>query len=201
MRAWRGLRRVGSMLALVAAAGAVSGCGSAYMRNRGQDAARILDAGITRTETSQWSFYLCAAGLASVGAGHVDGQYYGLGGGKVEKQRHYEKTLGLLLWSYEELGWGEFDVAKQETLISQYGGLLGWITHLPRRPDYAPGCIHCIHLGHYGFILNLRYFMIADFLAGWFGADLAGDDGRTFGHWPWQDETAQNLPERANVGF
>ena len=159
------------------------------------------DIGITRTDSSQWSFYLCAAGFASVGAGHVDGQYYGIGGGRVEKQRHYEKTLGLLLWSYEELGWGEFDVAKQETLISQYGGLLGWITHLPRRPDYAPGCIHCIHLGHYGFIANLRYLGVLDFLLGWVGLDLCGDDGRKFGHWPWQDETARNLPERANLGF
>ena len=192
-------RRLALGLALVGAVSALSGC--TYLQRRGSDASHMVDIGVTWTKTPQYSFYLCAAGLASAGAGRVNGTFSGIGGNQVGTVRHYEKTLGLLLWSYEEIGWGDFDIEKQETLYCQYVGLLGWIQHLARRPGYAPGCIHCIHLGYGGFILNLRYLEILDFLTGWFGLDLCGDDAGGFGHWPWQDESAKNLPPRASLGF
>ena len=85
------------------------------------------------------------------------------------------------------VGWGDYDVTKQETLYSYYGGIAGWVQHLPRRPGYAPACNHFIHFGHHGFVFNIRYLELIDFLLGWTTLDLCGDDGEdVFGHWPWQ---------------
>ena len=146
-----------------------------------------------------FSLYGCAAGLASAGAGHVDGKFAGMGGGQIGVVPHYHKALGLALWSYEEIGWGEFDVEDPETLYIHHPGLLGWVLFLPRRPGYAPGCMHILHLGWGGVMFNLRYADMLDFLLGWTTFDLAGDDGDRFGHWPWQKKGAKNLPKRIKL--
>jgi len=52
-----------------------------------------------------------------------------------------------------------------------------------------------------GLILNLKYYMILDFLAGWFGADLAADDENLLGKWPWQDDYSGNMPERVKLDY
>jgi len=187
------------VLALGVVLGGVQGC--TYLRYRGEDAADMVDLGVTWSKEPHYSFYLCGVSVASVGAGHVDGKFAGIGGGKVGVTPHYHKVLGLLLWSYEELGWGTFDVTKPETLERQHVGPLGWILHFPRRPSYGPGCNHFIHLGYGGLVADLRYMEILDFLAGWTTFDLAGDDGKWPSTWPWQDATAQNQPERAKLPF
>jgi hypothetical protein len=51
-----------------------------------------------------------------------------------------------------------------------------------------------------GLILNIRYFEIVDFFPGWFGLDLAGDDGHPYGKWPWQSDYSGNMPERLGFG-
>jgi hypothetical protein len=180
---------------------AMEGCDTDWQR-RGQDALNMVDVGITVSETPYLSLYACGGGLITVGAGHFDGYLMGIGGGQVGTIRHYEKTLGLLLWAYEELGWGDhFDVNKQETLYTQHVAILGWLTELPRRPPYSPACVHCFHFGYVGLILNVRYFEILDFMAGWFGADLAGDNENPYGKWPWQDDFSGNIPQRVKLDY
>jgi len=39
--------------------------------------------------------------------------------------------------------------------------------------------MHCLHVGYVGLMGNLHYFQILDFLLGWFGLDVAGDDYAT----------------------
>jgi len=136
MSAWKGFARVGLGLALAAALLAVQGC--TYLKNRGATACRMVEAGVTYTKTSQLELYACGVGVAAFGAGQLDGYLYGIGGGEIGKIRHYEKTLGLGFLGYEEMGWGQFDVEKQETLDCHYVALVGWITHPERRPGYAP---------------------------------------------------------------
>jgi hypothetical protein len=38
--------------------------------------------------------------------------------------------------------------------------------------------MHCIHVGYVGVELNILYDELADFVLGWFGADICADDGR-----------------------
>ena len=190
------LQRACVSVGLVAALACLSGCGS-YLRARGRDARQMVDIGVTRSEKPSTAVFVCGVGLIGVGAGHVEGTFSGIGGNQVGTTKCYYRNRGYLLWTYEEIGWGDFDVAKQETLYSYYGGVLGWIQHGARRPGYAPGCNHFFHLGRRGVVFNLRYAEILDFLLGWTTLDICGDDGDdAFGHWPWQAKGARNLPVR-----
>jgi len=50
-------------------------------------------------------------------------------------------------------------------------------------------------------VLNVRWTEMVDFLLGWYGLDIAGDDNGQISHWPWQDENADNTPWRPELGF
>ena len=52
-----------------------------------------------------------------------------------------------------------------------------------------------------GLVFNIRYTEIFDFLLGWYGLDIAGDDNGQRSHWPWQDATARNAPWRPELEF
>jgi len=198
MSARRALGRTTFALAVAVGLTGLQGCAN-YMRYRGDDAREMIDIGITSSTKPYYAVYGCAVGVASVGAGRFYGTFDGLGGGVNAKRPLYYRNIGLLLWSYEEIGWGDYDVTKPETLEIFYPGLLGYILHLPRRPSYAPACNHFIHLGRGGVVLNLRYLEILDFLLGWTTLDICGDDGREIGHWPWQQDGARNMPRRLNL--
>lgn len=45
-----------------------------------------------------------------------------------------------------------------------------------------------IHLGPVGLVANLRYMEIVDFFLGFATIDIAGDDGKKLGTWPWRNE-------------
>ena len=136
------VRCVSAGLVLALALAAATGCSRPagigdYFVHRGADAARIVDLGVTVTSEPYWSVYACLLGLSSIGAGHVDGDFYGLGGGHFGAMRHYEKVCGVLLWTYEELGWKDFDVAKPETLYRWQNGPIGYICYPERKPAYG----------------------------------------------------------------
>ena len=53
-------------------------------------------------------------------------------------------------------------------------------------------------MGYVGLVVNLHYVQVIDGMLGWFGIDIAGDDGRRLGLWPWQtDERAAETPAPA----
>jgi len=108
------------------------------MHDRGADALDMFDIGVTWTSKPYGSLSACALGLASIGAGMVDGHFFGIGGGRAGVMRHYQRNLGLILWSYDEVGWGdEVDPNDPNTLYRYYVGPIGWFAHPDRLPDYG----------------------------------------------------------------
>ena len=130
------LRRMCVGLALAAALAVLQGC--TYLRHRAEDAKEVVDLGVTWSKKPCFSVYSCGLGLTSLGAGKLDGKFAGMGGGRLGVQRHYHKSLGLILWCYEEIGWGDYDLAKPETLNYWHIGPIGWAKYPQRRPSYAP---------------------------------------------------------------
>lgn len=174
--------------------------GCTYLRHRGEDAAEMFDIGMTWSSKPQLSLHMCLLGLASLGGGEMDGRFAGLGNGQFGAQRHYHRNVGLLAWSRCELAWGEdFDPAKPETLESFEIGPIGWAEKPRRRPPYAFACTKYLHLGYVGLVNNVRFAEIADFLLGWTGFDLCGDDGaaRGAGDWPWRQQAPRPEPSPA----
>jgi hypothetical protein len=121
-------------LALPLAAGLWACCGCATIRracvftyDRINDTGDMIDLGVTTSGKSSLSIYACGVGLFTVGGGTFDGYYTGLGGGRVGIMRHYHKTVGLVVYSFEEYAWGEFDRSDPETLNRRHVGLIGWI--------------------------------------------------------------------------
>ena len=186
------------MVALAAIMSAFTGC--TYLQYRAEDAVEIMDLGIT--VSAKPGFALWFAAPFSLGAGlggYVDGHFIGLGGGQIGMTRHYLAAVGVVLFGYEEIGWGEFDKDDPTTLCRTYQGVIGIpISLATTRPDYMPTCNHEIHLGWIGLIGNLRYTEILDFIVGFTTLDIAGDDGNKMGHWPWQSE--DELTARAAAG-
>jgi len=136
------VRCVSAGLVLALALAAATGCSHPasigdYFVHRGNDAAQMMDLGVTWTSEPYWSVYACLLGLSSIGAGHVDGEFCGLGGGQFAVMRHYHKVCGLLLWTYEELGWDTFDVTKPETLYRWQNGPIGYACYYERKPAYG----------------------------------------------------------------
>lgn len=189
------VRRVGVCLGVALVLMTLQGC--TYMKNRGDDALQVADIGLTFSNRPYLSAYVCGFGAISFGAGSFDGHFLGWGGDAVSWQRLYHRDIGLGPWSYSEIGWGDsLDPQKPETLEQWYAGLIGWFQHPPRRPAYGVACVHYLHLGWFGFVGNLRYAEMIDFLTGWVGYDFCGDDGKKFREedWPWWKDNPREGP-------
>ena len=98
-----------------------------YTTDRFTDAADMADLGVTLTGRRSYSVYACGGGLATLGGGSVDGYFVGIGGSRIGAFRHYNKTIGLGVYSYEEFGWGKFDRRDPNTLDRRHKGLIGWL--------------------------------------------------------------------------
>ncbi len=184
-------------LLVVAVVAALPGCASKYMKHRGDDALQMVDIGITTTKTPYGSFHLCGFGLVSLGVGRVDGQFHGLGGDQFGTTEHFHRDLGVILWSYDEVGWGKkMDPEKPETLQRLHIGPIGYLLYPERRPPYAFACLHYLHLGYVGLVGNIRYVEILDFLLGWASVDICNDDGKPplAGDWHWRTDNPRKKP-------
>jgi len=98
-----------------------------YTGDRVADGADMLDLGITMSGKRSFSLYACGAGLFTVGGGYMDGYFAGIGGSRVGVFRHYQKTIGLVLYSHEEFAWGKFDIHDASTLDRRHKGVVGWL--------------------------------------------------------------------------
>ena len=162
------------------------GC-SNYLQYRVDDALEVADIGITVSAKPGLAVYGDGVSVLPGGFGYVDGHFAGLGGGQLGVTRHYEGSVGLLVWGYEEVGWGDFDKNMVGTLDNQHVGVLGILaTPFSRRPAYAPACVHYVHALFIGAAGNLRYMEAVDFALGFAGIDIAGDDGYKLGLWPFE---------------
>ncbi len=175
-------------LLLAATACVLLSTGCTYLQYRAEDALDMADIGITVSYKPGLAVWFAAPfSLIAAFGGHVDGYLIGVGGGHPVFTRHYLDAMGLVVFGYEELGWGDFDKDDPATLYRTYQGVLGIPLSLGMaRPAYTPTCNHEIHLLFLGVVANLKYMEIADFLLGFTTLDLAGDDGAgQLGHWPW----------------
>lgn len=128
----------GRLALALAALAALPGCMS-YVRHRAEDAMEMIDLGVTWSDRFGLAAYGDFASIAPGGLGYVDGYFAGIGGGQIGTTEHYEGNIGLLLWGYEEVGWGDFDKEMLGTLDRQHVGLVG-LAAAPfnRRLSYAP---------------------------------------------------------------
>ena len=130
--------------ALGLALAASSGCTAIrnafiYTCDRVNDGADMLDLGLTVSRRPCLSAYACGLGLFTAGWGKVDGWFTGIGGSRVSiLRRHYHYTIGLVLWSYEEFGWGDFDKNDPNTLNWRYVGAIGWLLFPKNRQFHGP---------------------------------------------------------------
>lgn len=163
---------------------AAQGC--TYLKHRAEDAMEMLDVGVTASLWPGLAVYADGVSVLPGGVGYVDGWFLGLGGGQIGLTRHYERSFGILVWGYEEVGWGEFDKSNKATLDRQFVGVAGILLPPYRAtPAYMPACIHYLHVGWLGIVGNARYMEMVDFVLGWTTLDLAGDDGHKLSKWPW----------------
>ena len=169
---------------------AAQGC--AYLKHRGEDALDVLDIGITLSYIPGFAVYGDFASVLPGGVGWVDGYFLGWGGGQVGFTRHFERSLGLLVWGKEDVGWREFDKSDPRTYNHQMVGVLGFPTFpFISRPGYYPACIHYVHIGFIGVVANARYTEMIDFVLGWTTLDIAADDGRRLSKWVWRSESSR----------
>lgn len=114
------------------------GCMS-YVRHRAEDAMEMIDLGVTWSHKPGLAAYGNFASITPGGLGYVDGHFAGIGGGQIGTTEHYQGSVGLLLWGYEEVGWGEHDKEMLGTLDRQHVGLVGFAAApFDRRLSYAP---------------------------------------------------------------
>jgi hypothetical protein len=182
--------RVFGLVALIALAVGAQGCAQmgavgTYFLQRGQDALDIPDMGISITSTPQWGFFWNSLEMGPGGWSKIDGHVLGWAGGRLGWVRHYNHCYGLFYLT-ENIGWGpNVDPDDPSTYYTQTAGIVGYI--LPpydSTPAYTPACVHFFpHIGYVGFVWNLRYMEMVDFMLGWFGLDIAGDDGYDVGQW------------------
>jgi len=137
MSIWKSGMRVAAALAVAVAFGVMPGC--AYFRHRAEDAAEVIDLGVTWSDRFGLAAYGNFASITPGGLGYVDGYFAGIGGGQIGATEHYEGSIGLLGWGYEEVGWGDHDKNVPGTLDRQHVGLLGFLlAPFDRRLSYAP---------------------------------------------------------------
>jgi hypothetical protein len=174
------------------------GTGCTYLRNRGHDAADMLEIGITVSSKPQFAFHpLDYFNTIILGYSSVEGTYYGIGERRIGKMPFKdERTWGLLLWGSDTLKIGKFnpndphlawkdEMAKLKaegkplpTERPRYNkGLVTLIKHDNSPPPITfMQCRRNIHLGWIGFHASLRPLDIIDFILGWTTLDIIGDD-------------------------
>lgn len=197
----RNASRIALLIALAGIMFVSAGCAASvgeYFVHRYQDFGEVIDLGITVTKTPQIGLYWNSLDLITVGYSDIDGQFIGWGGGQIGMTRVHAKCWALL-YGHEEIGWGPLldDPARREEAImrrrSNVVGIASSLvginvnnahTYYRHPPDYTPACVHFIpHIAYVGLVWNARYPQIVDFALGWFGLDIAGDDGYPTGKW------------------
>jgi hypothetical protein len=200
-----GIRRGAAVLVMAATTACAGGCG--YLADRGADLLDIVDAGVTLTSEPSFSlYYRLPVPVAGALEGKADGVFLGIGGGNAGLMRHHHRFYGtflsgdgagpdafwsrapvpLLLSGVEEAAFGDFDKANPEHVRRHPMGLFPMLRGDLPDVQYACSCQHYVHVLFVGALLNLRYNECLDFVLGFSGLDISGDDHRPRGYWPWE---------------
>ncbi|HUT36840.1 MAG TPA: hypothetical protein VNE39_25385 [Planctomycetota bacterium] len=164
-----------------------------YFQDRFEDLTEVADLGFTFTLKSGYVLYVSAGSLVPVGGGYFNGWFLGFGGGQVFGighsrflvTRHYFAGGGVGVWGYEEIGWDEYDTEDLSSFHCQDVGA-GLFVEPYGRPGPFPSFRNQLHAGYIGIVANAHVYETLDFLLGFLGFDLSGDDGVRLGKWSWQ---------------
>ena len=160
-----------------AALGAVSfSSGCAYLEDRGNDALDIFELGVTTSEKPQLSIYAGVVNVITIGYAETDGTFYGLARRQVAAMPFRNRTVGYLLWGKEQLAYGDFNAADENSPEPWKVGQIGLVQGTRIPPHEMANCPKLLHLGWVGIQANCHFGELADFLLGWFGADIMSDD-------------------------
>jgi len=176
---------------------ACAGCCSTYMKNRGRDAADIIDAGITVSKRPYLAIFPGDYfNFTPMGFSYLKGTYHGLWKGSWTSVPIDDRGWGIIAWGSQKLTIGEFDpedprqfwpdeIAEFKaankplpTKAKRYNVGFLRLACQRGRPPY-PNCVSCrrnIHLGWVGFWASMHLDEIIDFFAGWLGCDPQKDD-------------------------
>lgn len=174
-----------------------SGCCGTYLRNRGRDAADIMDVGITVSKRPYLGVYPGDYfNLTPMGYVHMKGTLHGLWCGRWTSVPIEDRAWGVVAWGRQRLVIGEFNPEDpRQFWPEEIAALKAANKPLPtkpkaynvgflriachgNRPPY-PNCWSCrrgLHLGWVGFWASLHADQIVDFFAGWLGCDPQKDD-------------------------
>ncbi len=164
-----------------------------YFQDRWEDLTEIADVGFTFSLKGGYVLYTDVASLVPIGGGHFNAWFFGFGGGqflgighsRFLVTRYYFAGGGLGVWGYEEFAWDQYDTEDLSTLHCQDVGVALFLPPCGR-PGPFPSFRNHVHAGWFGLMANFHLFETLDFITGFLGFDLCGDDGVRLGKWPWQ---------------
>jgi len=166
-------RKAACLLVIVAG---LSATGCTYLQNRGNDAADLINVGVTVSKKPQFAFYIGFLNVLSLGYSHVDGTFYGLAERHAGSSQMRHNAEGVLLWGREQLGYRDFDPADPNSPKPYKVGVIGLIQGPGPTDGHVVNCPKLCHLGWLGLTLNCKFGEGADFLLGWTTLDIMGDD-------------------------
>lgn len=185
----RDLLRVGAVVCLGAAMvlGA-SGCG--YMKDRGHDAINMFDLGITVNKSwkPQFAFYFDFFNVTPTGYADLDTKVLGWGNRQIGWMDYNADAWGYMAHGEESHGYGVFNPGDpqqarpdQQDLTERPAydvGFRGAFEEDNRRPPKIQHiqCDRIFHFGWIGIQNTMRPLGILDFVVGWTGYDLLGDN-------------------------
>jgi len=176
--AGKSMTGVGRVVCLLVLAGCVAGLsGCTYLSNRGHDLEQCINTGVTVSSTPQFSLYIDLFSVFPVGYSNFDGMLYGYANERGGAFRARHESAGAVLWGREQFGWGERFNAEDVNSPSPWRvGVIG-LSNGPVPPKQETvNSPKLLHLGWVGIAVYCRPNEMADFLLGWFGIDIMGDD-------------------------
>lgn len=165
------------------------GSGCTYMKQRGRDATNMFDLGITvnKTWAPQFSFYFDFFNVTPIGWGKLDAKVLGMGHRQIGWMDYEADVSGYMAWGSEKHGYGVFNPndpqqawPEQKDLTERPRYDVGFIgsfegENLAPNMQFAE-CNRIFHFGWIGIQNTMRPAGILDFIVGWSGYDLLGDN-------------------------
>ena len=168
---------VSGIVLAVALTGLLACSGCTYLQNRGNDLSDVLDVGITVSKDPTFSAYIGFLNMLSLGYSNFDGTLLGLADRHFGATPARQHTYGLLFAGREQFGYGEAFKADDPNSPTPWGAAIAGRGERPPQRQIV-NCPKLLHLGWIGITINCKFGELADFLLGWFGPDIMGDDAK-----------------------
>ena len=177
-----------SLFALLTIA-AMMATSCSYMHDRGKDAMRMFDIGITVSPICKpgVAVYASIPGSIAAGGSYVDGgKFFGIGNNQAGWLDYQNTSYGVVLWGSSKQGAGEFNADDiyqarddQRDLTERPRFNTGPVRDIAEGNQVpCPGFIECdkfVHIGYVGVLFNCRFLRMLNFVVGWTTLDIMGD--------------------------